>query len=192
MSLEKIREEAIKQFAQKGYDGTSIKDITKEIGITAPALYAHYSSKEDLFLNIFCEAVEDLISSIRRAIVTSDSESAEKILFSIYSAYVNEVFSKNPKSLLILRNTMFPCESLTEKVVEIVLNANRDLSSRIKSVFEQGMKDGIIKVNTTDKYYRDFFKLITAHIYEMLAFKVILTTNQIDTEWKEFWNIIKN
>jgi AcrR family transcriptional regulator len=192
MSLEKIREEAIKQFAQKGYDGTSIKDITKEIGITAPALYAHYSSKEDLFLNIFCEAVEDLISSIRRAIVTSDSESVEKILYSIYSAYINEVFSKNPKSLLILRNTMFPCESLTEKVVEIVLNANRDLSSRIKSVFEQGMKDGIIKVNTPDKYYRDFFKLITAHIYEMLAFKVILTTNQIDTEWKEFWNIIKN
>lgn len=192
MSLEKIREEAIKQFARKGYDGTSIKDITKEIGITAPALYAHYSSKEDLFLDIFCEAVEDLISSIRRAIVTSDSESVEKILYSIYSAYMNEVFSKNPKSLLILRNTMFPCESLTEKVVEIVLNANRDLSSRIKSVFEQGMKDGIIKVNTTDKYYRDFFKLITAHIYEMLAFKVILTTNQIDTEWKEFWNIIKN
>jgi AcrR family transcriptional regulator len=192
MSLEKIREEAIKQFAQKGYDGTSIKDITKEIGITAPALYAHYSSKEDLFLNIFCEAVEDLISSIRRAIVTSDSESVEKILYSIYSAYINEVFSKNPKSLLILRNTMFPCESLTEKVVEIVLNANRDLSSRIKSVFEQGMKDGIIKVNTPDKYYRQFFKLITAHIYEMLAFKVILTTNQIDTEWKEFWNIIKN
>lgn len=192
MSLEKIREEAIKQFAQKGYDGTSIKDITKEIGITAPALYAHYSSKEDLFLNIFCEAVEDLISSIRRAIVTSNSESVEKILYSIYSAYMNEVFSKNPKSLLILRNTMFPCESLAEKILEIVLNANRDLSSRIKSVFEQGMKDGIIKVNTTDKYYRDFFKLITAHIYEMLAFKVILTTNQIDTEWKEFWNIIKN
>jgi AcrR family transcriptional regulator len=192
MSLAKIREEAIKQFAQKGYDGTSIKDITKEIGITAPALYAHYSSKEDLFLNIFCEAVEDLISSIRRAIVTSDSESVEKILYSIYSAYINEVFSKNPKSLLILRNTMFPCESLTEKVVEIVLNANRDLSSRIKSVFEQGMKDGIIKVNTPDKYYRQFFKLITAHIYEMLAFKVILTTNQIDTEWKEFWNLIKN
>jgi AcrR family transcriptional regulator len=192
MSLEKIREEAIKQFAQKGYDGTSIKDITKEIGITAPALYAHYSSKEDLFINIFCEAVEDLISSIRRAIVTSDSESVEKILYSIYSAYINEVFSKNPKSLLILRNTMFPCESLTEKVVEIVLNANRDLSSTIKSVFEQGMKDGIIKVNTPDKYYRQFFKLITAHIYEMLAFKVILTTNQIDTEWKEFWNIIKN
>lgn len=192
MSLEKIREEAIKQFAQKGYDGTSIKDITKEIGITAPALYAHYSSKEDLFLNIFCEAIEDLISSIRRAIVTSDSESVEKILYGIYSAYMNEVFSKNPKSLLILRNTMFPCESLTEKVVEIVLNANRDSSSRIKSVFEQGMKDGIIKVNTTDKYYRQFFKLITAHIYEMLAFKVILTTNQIDTEWKEFWNIIKN
>jgi AcrR family transcriptional regulator len=192
MSLEKIREEAIKQFAQKGYDGTSIKDITKEIGITAPALYAHYSSKEDLFLNIFCEAIEDLISSIRRAIVTSDCESVDKILYSIYSAYMNEPPSKNPKSLLILRNTMFPCESLTEKVVEIVLNANRDLSSRIKSVFEQGMKDGIIKVNTTDKYYRQFFKLITAHIYEMLAFKVILTTNQIDTEWKEFWNIIKN
>jgi AcrR family transcriptional regulator len=191
MSLEKIREEAVKQFAKKGYDGTSIKDITKEIGITAPALYAHYSSKEDLFLNVFCEAVGDLTNNIRGAIVNSNSESVDKILYSIYSAYMNEIFSMKPKSLLILRNTMFPCETLTEKVVEIVLIANRDLSSRIKSVFEQGMNEGTIKINSPDKYYRNFFKLITAHIYEILAFKVTLTRTQIDTEWEEFWNIIK-
>ena len=46
---ELILEEALKQFSQKGYDGTSMSDIAKPIGISKAALYKHFESKQQIF-----------------------------------------------------------------------------------------------------------------------------------------------
>ena len=40
-------------FAQKGYDGTSIEDIGAAVGLTGPAIYRHFDSKQALFVATF-------------------------------------------------------------------------------------------------------------------------------------------
>jgi AcrR family transcriptional regulator len=44
---------AMKLFAERGLDGTSIRDIARESGYTNPALYKHFASKEELALHLF-------------------------------------------------------------------------------------------------------------------------------------------
>jgi AcrR family transcriptional regulator len=44
---------AMKLFSERGLDGTSIRDIAKESGYTNPALYKHFSGKEELALHLF-------------------------------------------------------------------------------------------------------------------------------------------
>lgn len=39
-------------FADKGYDAGTMRDIAKGVGVTEPALYRHFSGKEELFLEI--------------------------------------------------------------------------------------------------------------------------------------------
>jgi AcrR family transcriptional regulator len=39
-------------FAQKGYDGASISDITRESGLSSGAIYSHYGSKAGLFFAV--------------------------------------------------------------------------------------------------------------------------------------------
>jgi AcrR family transcriptional regulator len=46
---EAILEVATRQFARRGYKRTRIADITREAAVTAPVLYAHFSSKRQLF-----------------------------------------------------------------------------------------------------------------------------------------------
>lgn len=44
-----ILEEAYRLFLTKGYEGVSISDISKAIGLTKGALYHHFLNKEELF-----------------------------------------------------------------------------------------------------------------------------------------------
>ena len=47
---EKAIEAATRVFAQKGYEGASLSDLTKAMGINRPSMYAAFGNKEKLFL----------------------------------------------------------------------------------------------------------------------------------------------
>lgn len=46
---------SMRLFAEKGYHGTSIEDITRSAGLTKGALYWHFKNKEDLIKKIIKE-----------------------------------------------------------------------------------------------------------------------------------------
>ena len=54
---EKILEAALSLFAEKGYNGTSVGQIAKSVGIKAPSLYKHFKGKEDI-LNTLIDMAE--------------------------------------------------------------------------------------------------------------------------------------
>ena len=49
---ERIIEEALRLFSEKGYAGTSMSDIAERLKITKAALYKHYSGKREIFQKI--------------------------------------------------------------------------------------------------------------------------------------------
>jgi len=50
---ERIFREALKLFARKGYDATSIRDIATAVGVADAALYRHFASKDEIASAIF-------------------------------------------------------------------------------------------------------------------------------------------
>ena len=50
---EKIFDAAVDLFAEKGYEGVSIRDIAKAVGIKESSVYKHYSSKDAILDIIF-------------------------------------------------------------------------------------------------------------------------------------------
>ena len=45
---EQIRVVALEMFAERGYAGTSLREIAERLGVTKAALYYHFKSKEDI------------------------------------------------------------------------------------------------------------------------------------------------
>ena len=56
---ERIMETALELFAEKGYLGTSMNDIAKQLGFTKAALYKHYTSKQEI-LNRIVERMNEM------------------------------------------------------------------------------------------------------------------------------------
>lgn len=74
----KIFETSMKLFAEKGYDATSIEEITATVGVAKGTLYYHFSSKEEIFQFLVEEGVKLLKNSI--AIKTTNlTNSIDKI-----------------------------------------------------------------------------------------------------------------
>ena len=61
---QRILAEAVRLFSREGYEAVSVEQIAKAVGIKAPSLYKHYTSKRDIF------------DSILRVMEQQDEESA--------------------------------------------------------------------------------------------------------------------
>ncbi|MGA9139224.1 MAG: TetR/AcrR family transcriptional regulator [Methanocella sp.] len=55
---EKIFDAAIDLFAERGYDGVSIRDIAAAVGIKESSIYKHYASKDEILEKIFGYVME--------------------------------------------------------------------------------------------------------------------------------------
>ena len=64
---EKITEEALTLFAEKGYKGTSVKNIADAVGIKDASLYNHFRSKQEIFDSIV-ELISKHISDISQTL----------------------------------------------------------------------------------------------------------------------------
>lgn len=74
----KIFETSMRLFAEKGYDATSIEEITSVVGVAKGTLYYHFSSKEEIFYFLIDEGMKLLQNSI--SIKTSQkSNSIDKL-----------------------------------------------------------------------------------------------------------------
>ncbi|WP_165251681.1 TetR/AcrR family transcriptional regulator [Adlercreutzia sp. ZJ304] len=54
---QRILDEALFMFAQRGYEGTNMRELAQALGLGKSALYKHYASKEDIWISML-EALE--------------------------------------------------------------------------------------------------------------------------------------
>lgn len=70
---------ATKLFLEKGFNGTSTRDIAKHIGITQPALYHHFSDKEVLYLDVLTALCGKVRQDINKVMRKEDMDPEERL-----------------------------------------------------------------------------------------------------------------
>lgn len=64
---QRIYEAAIELFAEKGFHGTSVRDLAQVVGVEAASLYHHFPSKQDLLRTMFDHFMDNILVMIRAA-----------------------------------------------------------------------------------------------------------------------------
>lgn len=133
----KIFETAIKLFAEKGYDATSIEEITSVVGVAKGTLYYHFSSKEEIFNYLVIEGMKLLQNSI--IIKTEKLDNSVDKLKAIILIQV-KVLYKYDKFITFLLTQIWGTEARNSKFREYVF----DYIKEIEKILDDGMKKGEI------------------------------------------------
>ena len=65
--LESLLQVAVKLFNERGYDGTSMEDLSRKLGITKSAIYHHVPSKQELLRLAVNRALDGLFAAARES-----------------------------------------------------------------------------------------------------------------------------
>jgi AcrR family transcriptional regulator len=86
---EVIEEAATEVFAERGYAGASIDEIARRSGVSAPVVYDHFASKQDLHRRLLERHRDQLVALWREHLVTDDPpETRLSRAFDAWARYV--------------------------------------------------------------------------------------------------------
>jgi AcrR family transcriptional regulator len=91
--------QALELFADRGFHGVSVDEIASASGITKPVLYDHFSSKQDLYIQVSREIRERLLAT-GRDVIQPPRSLAERIRTGVEAFFV--FAEQNPAAIRIL------------------------------------------------------------------------------------------
>jgi AcrR family transcriptional regulator len=141
---EAILEAAVLLFGKRGYAGTTMRDIAKEVGVLPGSLYAHISSKETLLDEIVELGIESFLA-IESAIPATGT-GTEKLRAAI-KAHVAVAAVHPGRSLVVFHQWRF----LTEPNLTRALNKRRRYQQLFVRLIDQGIADGSFAPNLDTK-----------------------------------------
>lgn len=132
-------EKALEVFWRKGYDGTSLTDLTEAMGINKPSLYAAFGNKEQLFLKAI-ELYESRPCSFFLPALEKPTayQVAEHML---YGAAMNMADQAHPQGCVVVQGAL-SCSEAAATVKEALLNRRVEGEQKLRARFEQAKLDG--------------------------------------------------
>lgn len=130
---------AIKLFADKGYEQTSIEELAKEAGIGKSTVYTYFATKSEIFL-AFCE---DELENTRQELSAKcgDLKTLIDQLLVLFMGEYRYVTRNKEFGRILMREMVFPKELTVEKSNEL---DNRYIEILI-AIFKDAQKRGELR-----------------------------------------------
>lgn len=132
-------------FAERGYHGTSMRDLGRELGLLGSSLYAHVQSKQDLLVEVVEEGARLFDASARAALAT-DGDAAHR-LGALIDGHVGVVLD----NLDVARTYLNEARMLDDDHRGRVLEARDGYEEAFRSVIRDGIDDGSFDADTDPK-----------------------------------------
>jgi AcrR family transcriptional regulator len=135
--LEQVLLVAAKTFTERGYDGTSMEDLARKLGITKSAIYHHVSGKDEL-LRLATDRALDGLSSVTDEAVVIDGPAIDR-LEHVVRRSVEVLIDELPYVTLLLRvrgNTAVERRAITRR---------REIDHAISALVAQAEAEGDVR-----------------------------------------------
>jgi AcrR family transcriptional regulator len=137
---EKILDVAARFFVERGFNAVSMREIGEACGISKAALYYHFKAKEDLFVAILEDYLNEM-DQLLAACLTADLPYQDKI-----RKMIMDIFSQKPEKRALIRLATQEMNNLTlESRAYFGVLYQQKFIGKITGLLKQGMDQGELK-----------------------------------------------
>ncbi|AGG05440.1 MULTISPECIES: TetR/AcrR family transcriptional regulator [Bacillus cereus group] len=146
---DQVLDAAMQLFWEKGYEATSLSDLTSRMGIQRPSIYSTFGDKKELFEAALRRYTMSRASDIRNRL---QSHSSVKEAFSIFFAdVVNEEYAGDLSKGCFCINTMVELAPHDERFEILTREHQMYLAVIFQETIERGIQSGELEINTDAK-----------------------------------------
>jgi AcrR family transcriptional regulator len=137
---EQVLDKALHVFWKRGYEGTSLSDLTEAMGINRPSLYAAFGNKEELFKLAFDRYVEKGPGAVHRdALAEPTAKAVVEHLLKSAANFLTD--PSNPPGCLAVQGALScgeAAESIKQALCERRSLGEQELRERFKRAKAEG------------------------------------------------------
>ena len=126
-------------FAEKGFHGSSTRDIAEHMGIKQGSLYYYFKSKEEALGEVCLFGIEDYVDHMK-VIATSDQSFESKLMATITS-HLSSYRERN-EALKVYNDERFYLPEEKRKNLKLLGSGYRQL---LEEIFEEGVRSGALR-----------------------------------------------
>ncbi len=139
------RRQAIKSaarvFAEKGFHGSSTKDIAENMGIKQGSLYYYFKSKEEALGEVCLYGIEEYVEHME--LIAASDESFESKLTATITSHLTSYRERN-EALKVYNDERLYLPIAKRKKLKSLGSNYRQL---LEGIFEQGVRDGVLRAS---------------------------------------------
>lgn len=140
---ERILNEALIMFANNGYNGTNLRDLASNLGLSKSALYRHYDSKEQIF-NELVLTIEEYYHKNFGSFDNVQCPNSTDELIKMSLARLN--FTLHDEKIKLVRKMLVLEQFRNDKISKLAtLHFSTGVEEMHKAIFTQMIDKGIIK-----------------------------------------------
>ncbi|MCL2383736.1 MAG: TetR/AcrR family transcriptional regulator [Oscillospiraceae bacterium] len=174
----KIFETSMELFAKKGYDATSIEEITAVVGVAKGTLYYHFSSKEEIFNFLVEQGMRLLKTSVD--IKAAKTESSIEKLKEVILIQI-KILIKYESFITIIASQMWGNEPRHIKCRENVFS----YIDKIEEIVKEGQQRGELKERDSGLIAAEIFGLLCSNLSYRLRTNEDLDIARIKKEYED-------
>ncbi len=125
-------------FWKKGYEGASLPDLTKAMGINRPSLYAAFGNKESLFRKVVERYVEKLACFVREALA---EPTARGVIEKLLKGSVCQQTQNGTTGCLLVQAAL-ACDDAAEPIRKELATRRCAVEQALRERFERAIAEG--------------------------------------------------
>ncbi len=137
--IEKALDRALRLFWRKGYEGTSLSDLTKALGINRPSLYAAFGNKEELFRKAIARYAEGPAAFMTEALQAPTARAAAEQL--LKGAAVLLTDPRYPRGCFFVQGAL-ACGTAADSVKREMIDRRAASLEQIRKRFGRAVAEG--------------------------------------------------